>query len=806
MAQLQNIPAFKFSILLIAGILIGSEYLLNSFILLIILFVLIIILSVYKNKYSSFTLRSLIFLLIIFFGIYKSNLDYFSNESNSVRFIPDMNRKTTAELTGIISEFPEYDSSTIRLIIDCNTLYTGDDTLVVDGSVIANIRSDQYKNNNTSQPVLLAGDKISLTGTMSAPGCKRNPGEFDYKKYLELHCIFKIFNVSGFENIKIISQNNSGFLYSNIIFPVKKFMLRNIDRNIKGDEAAFLKGLITGERDDISSEMKDDFVNAGVMHLIAVSGLNVAYIVISLTLILSLFRIPLIPRTAITIIFLIFYCLFTGSSASIVRASIMGILVLTAFLIERRINFFNVIGISVMLILTYDSKQLYDAGFILSYSATLSMGFFLKKFEKLFSGKIRNWNINGRKIVMWTSALFFTSLAAQIGTIPITAIYFGKISIVSIFANIIAVPLANLSLAIGFFQILTAAFSEYLSSVISETNNILLSFQLLFIKRCANLDYAFIYVKDFSGINILSYYIILFILFFVNSSRKLFFNLILCILVISGNFIYNYDFVNPLNITFLDIGQGDCALIRTPDDKIILIDCGRITYKFNSGEKTIAPYLRRSGIYKIDLLIITHLHLDHIGGINYLLENFSIGKIIESGQRVSSEFVDKMDSLITVRNIQREAVRSGDLIDELTNIRLYYLFPSDNFVSESGYTRDNNLNNGSVAFILKYKDVKIFFSGDIEKEGERFLYENYGDFLKADILKVAHHGSITSSTIPFIIKNKPLHAVISCGMFNRFNHPSDIVLNRLNNAGAMIYRTDVNGAHIFESDGKTIVS
>ncbi|MEO8664738.1 MAG: DNA internalization-related competence protein ComEC/Rec2 [Ignavibacteria bacterium] len=805
MTQLRSIPAFKFSILLITGILIGSQFIFDQVLVMMGILILITAASVlYKKNNADAITNSLIFMLIILFGIYRSNIDFFCTEDNSVRYMPDTNIKNGVMMTGVISEIPDYDSSRIRILVKSNLLITGADTFMVEGDVIADIRKDRFKKNISPRPVLNAGDEILLHGNLMTPGGMRNPGEFDYKKYLELHGIFKIFNVSGFENTEVLSQNNLGFLYNRIIFPSKIFALRSIENNLTGDEAAFLKGLVTGERGGITAEMKEDFVNAGVMHLIAVSGLNVAYIIISLTLILSLLRIPLVPRTIITIIFLIFYCLFTGSSASIMRASIMGILVLIAFLIERRINFFNVIGISVMMILIHDSKQLYDAGFILSYSAVLSMAVLLKRFEKLFIERIRDWKVKGKKAAFGISVLFFTSLAAQIGTIPVTGIYFGRLSIVSLIANIIAVPLANLSLAIGFFQIITAAVSGYISSVISETNNLLLSFQLLFIKYCAELDFAFIYLKEFSATNIVSYYIILLIMLSINSSKNILPRTVMCILIISGNFVVNYDPVKKLEITFLDVGQGDCALIQTPDGRKILTDCGRTTFTFDSGERTIGPYLRRNGINKIDLLIITHLHLDHIGGINYLLGNFEIGKIIESGQTVRSSFTEKMDSLIEVKHIHREVVRSGDVIDELSDIRIYFLFPSNDFVNSSGVTIDNNLNNGSVVFKLKYKDTEILFMGDIEKEGERFLNETYCYFLKADLLKVAHHGSKTSTTIPFIIKNRPVYAVISCGMFNKFKHPSDIVLRRLNAAGAIINRTDLDCAAIFESDGQVI--
>lgn len=802
MDQLQNTPALKFVIFFATGILIGSEYSfnINALIIFVILFAVLILLSA-KNPAAKFTFT---ICLIILTGILKSNIDFSGTHGNSIEKIPDTQRKSNVKLTGIINEIPDYDSSRIRFSLVSQQLIIAQDTIEVNGDVLVTIREDMFSKTKTGQPILEAGDKVILIGKLSEAAVQRNPGEFDYRKYLLIHNINKTFITYGYDNIGIISKDNLSYFYQKILIPSKQFALNTIDKNISGDQAAYLKGLVTGERSEISAEMKSAFIDAGVMHLIAVSGLNVAYLIISVTVILSIFRIPLLPRIFITILFLIYYCIFTGNSPSIVRATIMGALVLISFLLERRINFYNIIGVSAMIILIYDSKQLFDAGFILSYSATLSMAILLSIFEKIFLIKIRSWRTRGKKLTLWVAVLFFTSLAAQLGTLPITAIYFGKISVISLLANIVAVPLANLSLAIGFFQIMAAIFSDYLSSVIAETNNLLLSVQISFIQWCSSLDIAYMYAPQFSLSHLLCYYFSLLLILTAKDKRKVLFRLILCGIIISAFYIYNFDFSKKLRVTFLDIGQGDCALIQTPDNKTILVDCGTLTFTYNSGERTIAPFLRRNGIKNIDLMIVTHLHNDHIGGINYLLENFKVGKVIESGQKYETPFTYTMDSLILYKNIPRVTVRCGDVIDDLKDMRFYFLFPTDKFVNDEGQSINNNLNNGSVVFKLKYKEVEMFFGGDIEKEGERFLYETFSDFLKSDILKVSHHGSITSTTIPFIIKNKPEFAVISCGMYNKYNHPSDIVLSRLQNTGTKYYRTDLEGAVMFESNGYVI--
>lgn len=802
MPELKTSPALRLAIFFITGIIAGSEIYLNIFALFVLLiFNLIVLIFLLTKQFPRVTLNILTALLILITGIIKSNHDFFVYPVNSVKFIEDTNRDSYDKLTGVVEDLPDFDSNKISFSVAAESIIRLKDTLSVSGKVLVTVRKDKYKSKSETAPVINPGDKVVLKGSLSAPDNEGNPGEFNYRGYLELQGVYKLFRVSGFQNVKIISENNAGFMYQHIIYPCRIFAVNVIDRNSAGDISAYLKGLVTGDRSDISHDTKSDFVNAGVMHLIAVSGLNVGYIILFITLLLSALRIPVLPGILITILILIFYCIFTGSSASIVRASVMGIVLLISYLLERKLNFFNSIGIALLIILVYDSRQIFDAGFILSFSAVISMVILYSAFEKIIIKKITGWNIRGKKLTMYFLILFFTSFAAQIGTLPVTASYFGKISVISLLANVVAVPAANLSLAIGFLQLITAVFSENLSVFPAEANNLLLLAQLRFIKWCASLTFSYVNIPAFSTAYIVMFYVFLFLLLFVKNAAEFIKRLLLIALMIFLLRIYNFDFNKKLRLAFLNVGQGDCALIRTPCDKVILIDCGMMSDNFNSGERTILPYLYRQGITKIDLLVITHLHADHIGGLNYLIGNIEIDKILESGQNSNSSYMRITDSLTAEWKIQREIVKEGDYIDEFENLRMYFLFPDDKFVSPDGKTKDDNLNNGSVVFKLKYKECEVLFTGDIEEEAEKHIISRFGNFLQTDILKAAHHGSITSSVIPFLLFAKPDAAVISCGKFNKFNHPSEIILDRFSKAGADVYRTDADGAVLFESDG-----
>ncbi len=797
----KNIPAVKFFAIFALGVIAGNFFFFSAqylFFSLIILFLFNLIL-LYKSPENNFS-RLLVILLIFIAGILKSNVDFNLIEANSIKKFPDSGKDNYVQLTGVIKNIPDYDSGRVRFVLQSENIVTMKDSFNVAGDVIVRIfKSGQKVEDNAKE--LEEGDRVSLIGRISTPQPMRNPDEFDYKRYLQLQGIDKIFTVNGYNFYEVISKENLNFFERYIVYPAKKFSLNNINRFVPGDEGAFLKAIVTGERTDITREMKVDFVNAGVMHLIAVSGLNIAYVIIFLTILFSVLRIPQPYRLILIIILLLFYCVFTGSSPSIVRATFMGIFVLIGFQIQRKIVIYNLLGFAGLIMLIYDSKQLFDPSFILSFGAVLSIIFLYKRFEDYIVIRMKANNLL-KKLWLWTLVTFFITLAAQIGTLPLTALYFNKLSIVALFVNIFAVWSSNISLALGFLQILLGTFSDFLSSIVGEFNYWFLKGQLWLIKYSAQLPFSFVNIYKFTFVNL-----ILYLLFVVNLFTLKKYNIkfrgALAVLIVAAFYLSNLDFNTNLKIAFLDVGQGDCAVIKTPEGKTIVIDAGGQNFNYNAGENTLAPYLKRNDIDKIDLLVYTHLHMDHIGGLKYILENFQVDNILESGQRYNSPYVNSIDSIILAKKINRSVMRFGDVIKS-DEFRLYCLFPSEEFARYSYDYSNSNLNNGSVVLKFKYIDTEVLFTGDAEREAERFIVDSYGDFLNCDVLKAGHHGSITSTTIPLLLKTNPKLALISCGLYNMYNHPSDIVLRRFRRLGAEIHRTDLDGALIMESDGNKI--
>lgn len=812
MQRFETAPAFKLAILFIIGILTGAHFKINIAIILAAILILILYLFYLQKKNLEKSLNIfLVSIIVIMTGILKAELDYHLLPDNSVAHISDTKRNDETKIIGVIEDIPSYDSSKIRFRLSAEFIINESvhDTSLISGDIIVTLKRNpktdlnEYEENQTyadisldRRPELRAGDRVLMYGKLAEPFEERNPGEFDYKRYLYLHNIYKIFTITGYDNIEIINRNNLGFANQRIIYPARKFASDNIDEYIGGNEGAFLKGLVTGERADISKKIKEDFVKAGVMHIIAVSGLNVAYIILALTLILSLFRVPRTPKVIITIAILIFYCFFTGAPASIIRATVMGSLLLISGLMQRKTNFYNIIGISVLIILVYESKQLFDPGFILSFSAVLSMVIFYEKLDAVILQKIENSKIKFNKAIYYVLSVIFVSFAAQIGTLPITSHYFEKISFISLVANAIVVPLSNLSLAIGFFQILAGIISGFISSVIAEVNYLLLKFQLTMIHYFASVRSGYTSFYRFDTINTVGYFIILVIIFTYKKERAKLHILFLSVTIILL-FILNLKFDNKLRITFLYVGQGDCTLIETPDGSNILVDCGMKDFRYNSGESNIVPYLKRKGINQIDLLILTHLHYDHIGGIEYVLNNFEVKRIIDNGTKTDNSLIRQMENTVLEKNIPKEKISGGDYIEGYGNMRLYFLNPDKNdTLTTSEHTK-------SIVIKLKYEDTEVLLISDLSTEGELSITNTYGDFLKSNILKVSHHGSRNATSIPFIMKCRPEYAIISCGKDNIFGHPSELVLTKLELTGTRVLRTDRDGAIIFESDGKS---
>jgi competence protein ComEC len=285
--------------------------------------------------------------------------------------------------------------------------------------------------------------------------------------------------------------------------------------------------------------------------------------------------------------------------------------------------------------------------------------------------------------------------------------------------------------------------------------------------------------------------------------------ILVILLLFAVPFFWNYSHAaGDLTVTFIDVGQGDSMLIEPPSGRKVLIDGGgrqensslkAIGKEDPAGRSIIVPFLRKKGINELDLVILTHPHDDHVGGLPYVLEKIKIGQVLDIGQSQTSRGYYRFLKLIKNKKIPYKIARAGQIIDLGDGVRGHVLHPSEPLISGT----ESDLNNNSVVVRLEYGKTSFLFMGDTAFEGEDRIISS-GRSLKSDVLKVGHHGSRTSTSVGLLEAVRPEYAVISVGARNKFGHPSRETLRKLENYGVKVFRTDLDGAIIFKSDGQNL--
>ena len=529
--------------------------------------------------------------------------------------------------------------------------------------------------------------------------------------------------------------------------------------------------------------------------MLAVSGSHITYIISAFSILMEKKNKRI--TKILTIIFLIFFMALTGFTASVVRASIMGILILTSGLVHRKSDTINNLGISSLIILICNPYTIIDAGFWLSFAGT--MGIIL--LEEPINSYFQKFKICKIKPISWIINSFTITFAANIIIIPIMAYMFSTFSMTFWISNILAAPVMEFVTIYGFLIYFISIFLLPLAKFLGIILNFSLNSLIKIAEITSLIPGSSIYIKTPYLLECIIYYLILFLIFnWKKIKEKLENNKILekikknsykyisiiLIFIILTNTISNKIF-QEIKIYFVDVGQGDSTLIQTIEGKNILIDGGGSEFgSFDVGESILLPYLLDRRITTIDYLMISHFDSDHIGGVFAILENLKVKNIIISKQGETSENLKKFYEITNNKGIRTIIVKKGDIVEIDKYSHFEILLPEDNLIE------DNILNNNSIVARFNSLDFSILFTGDIEEIAEKRLCELYSgtDKLEAFVLKVAHHGSKTSSTEEFLELVKPKIALIGVGKNNNFGHPNIDVIERLENMGSKIYRTD----------------
>lgn len=500
----------------------------------------------------------------------------------------------------------------------------------------------------------------------------------------------------------------------------------------------------------------------------------------------------------------------TGFSPSIVRASIMQIVFLVSNIVYRKNDVITSISLSLLTILMYNPFLIKNLGVIFSYTATIGIILLNKNVKNILKNikiKKKKWqyriNFKPLKAISKLQDILSISISAQLVIFPImiyqSNIFNTYFLITNLLVSLIIVPL----LIISFITILSSFIFIPVATIFSHILNILVSV-LIGISNFSEIPFSKIYFSTSKVYIIVFYYILLFILnkiyslyhkkqlsnteirarniialvkykVYSNKSKIAKFIFIFLIILIIFKI-----FPKSLKIHFVDVNQGDCTFIVTPTKKTILIDGGGSNLEdFDVGKDTLLPYILDRGYTDIDYIMVSHMDQDHVGGLLTIMQEIKVRNVIISKQGENSENFQKLIKLVEEKRINLILVNKGERLKIEKDLYFDVLWPdSTNFITE------NALNNNSIVCKLYYKDFSMLFTGDIEETAEKQIlkeYKNKLNILDSTILKVGHHGSKTSSTKEFIEEIKPKIALIGVGKSNKFGHPNDEVIERLEN-------------------------
>lgn len=638
---------------------------------------------------------------------------------------------------------------------------------------------------------------IEADGEYIIPSEARNYKGFDYREYLKSKKIYGTIKNSN-KNIKIIKENNINIVMK-LSNNIRNYIINTSNKLLPEKTSSLLVGILIGDKSGISEEIIEDFKISNLSHMLAVSGAHTAYIILGLTFILNKSKMSKKWVHLVTILSLILFMFITNFTSSVTRACFMAIIVLGANLLYRKQDFWTSISISLLIVLVINPFSINEIGLQLSYLGTIGIILFNKNVETL---------LNKNKINNKISKGLSVTISAQMAIIPIMIYRFNSFSLTFFISNVLASPLLGINIILGLITIFISLVSFKLAKIISLVLNLSLEILIGISEFTSKLPFSSILVKTPPMLLILLIYcfILLFnYLYYIYISKtnlrlfqkriiKLinktnvnkFISIIIIIIILFNVFSHSYLLIpKNLRIYFIDVGQGDSCLIITPRNKKILIDGGE------GDNNVLLSYLLDRRIKNIDYIMISHFDSDHCIGLIEVIQKLNVKNVLISKQVYFCDEYRNIAGIINSKKINVIHVKQGDVLNIDKEVKLDIFYPPK-------YFEYDDLNNNSIVAKLRYNKFSVLFTGDIEKSEENILNKYTDSELKSDVIKVAHHGSKTSSSEEFIKVVKPKIALIGVGMNNKFGHPNQEIIERLENINCKIYRTDEMGEIVME--------
>ena len=776
-------PLFYTAIFFIVGIVLSFYFPVEKdWPVLAVLAVLLLLVVIIKNMTA---VTVILLLLLIALGYERGMISLYRQEAGQPSAAQVLN---SAALSGTVTERTERKNGRVQVLFETDSILTGGSWKQARVKIRITDKSARLKH---------IGQHVRIFKPPSPLPMAANPGMFNARYYYDMHEIPFRLTLNSRDSLCVPPGDT--LPRRSLIRQARMAVSRMLDRYLHPQASAFMQALLLGRKQNIDREIINNFQQTGIIHVLAISGLHVGFIVLFLYTLLSLLQIPETFRLIITVVALALFAAMVEFKAPVMRASLMIVLYMLAKKIHRPVKPLQLLGLAALLLVIYNPRELFLPGFQFSFAAVWGLLYGTKRVEPLIP------RINGKSPLIhflnnYVRQPFVASLCAVLATTPLTWYYYGVIQVGAIFFNIAVIPLVGLIVLLGIFLLIAASLPFMPAVGIATILNLLISGFNTLVTHAAHWPVFQIHAGRASWTMMVL--LMIFITSAFHAAKRRWRYLALAAL---GLLIFPYGLLNlsppPLRVTFLDVGQGDACLIEFPNGKKMLLDAGDAGFGFSAGSWYIEPFLKYRGIRHLDYALISHPHADHMGGFDYLFDKIRVDTLILNELAVGSALYKNLLQKARRRKIVIKHWQRG-LRRRMGGTALYVLHPrdADEHVKEP---HGREINDSSIVFKLQYGQTAFLFTGDAELPAEKAML-GFGDFLNSDVLKVGHHGSSTSTGEGFLSLVSPRLAVVSVGAKNKFRHPSPENLRRLARKGTRILRTDRLGAIIITSDGREI--
>ena len=739
-----------------------------------------IVVVIRKQAQYAAVLLVALFLLI---GMMRSLQDDVVAVHDTSRFIGQR-----VVLSGRIADAPQVvplDAELkVRYTVAADSILASGRSMQSTGNVLVSVRQGQ------ADPVGSWDDVIQVTGELSALHGYNNPGAIDAVASWKRQGITSRMSVTG-KQVQIVANKQKG--WQSYLAAWRSKLLSLFHEVMPANDAAILNGvLFGGGYNSIRPDVLRDFAATGIIHILSVSGSHIALLTIVMIWLGDQLRVGAAAKIVLAGSVMLLYGVLSGLTPPVIRAVIMGLIALFALLTGRDQHGPSALGAAVLIMLAWKPSLLYDISFQLSVSGTAGLVFLY--------GKIAN---RLGFFPRWAAAGLAVTVAAQAGMLPFLAWYFHSLPVGSVFANLLVVPIIEAVIIMGLAACVLALIAVPLANIVLIGCSLTIGLAVTMNQAVASIVGLQLYLPPFPvWVGGVYFFLLAWLAGYVVKMPSPA-SIVACwprytaaVMVLAGALLIGWTWLpRPVEVHFIDVGQGDATLLITPHRRAVLIDTGGTAgdaSRFDIGERVVAPYLKHQGITELEFLILTHGHQDHAGGAAAVAEAIAVKNIIIAPENHS----DSVKALLRHKNRGAVILASPGQTIRIDGVAISVLHAA------APVNQQRRSNETSSLIRVAYGEHSFLLTGDLEQRQE--IQAVAQGFAPCTVLKVAHHGARTSSSPEFLHMAQPQYAVISVGANNRFGHPHIDILNRLARAGTTIYRTDQQGAIQFKTDGQQL--